>query len=152
MNEKAKGLYYGLPLGVNGLIAIILGCIGMIYQAITPVSGFAMSLNSGYERIVKSMETACDNLKFLTAFGIVFVGVGIVLLCVKPKMQNSVLHKVLWFVPLGIIVVFALINFIPILKYINYWKQGTLLDLIDMLFGDDVVNRCKERLEKFGGA
>jgi|GEM_PF-5860143 len=116
IDKKSKSTY-SLPTFVNGVLAVILGSVGMMYEAMVPVSGYARSISREYDRAVILMGAAVDRLKFLVGLGVLMIIAGVILVFVKPIKKNEVINNVLWFVPMAVSIIFVLANYGQIFSY-----------------------------------
>lgn len=115
--QQTSKFAYSLPAFANGILAVVLGAIGMIYVANAPVYGAARYFDKNYDRAVRAFYAASDRLGFLAGFGVALLVLGAIVFFLKPKKRNLVLNKVLWFVPMAVIILYALINYITIFGF-----------------------------------
>ena len=113
--KQASKKPYGPHIALNGLLALILGCIAMAYRALTKT--YSSVKWTEYRSAVNLMYAASDRLAYLAILGAVLFVLGIILCFIQPAKTNPVVNKVLWFVPMALIILFAVINYIPIFKF-----------------------------------
>jgi hypothetical protein len=101
---------------LNGILSIVLGCIPMIYEAVTPISGVARTISKSYDSAVKEMVMAVDKLEVLVAVGSILIIVAILLNFI-PHKEDDKIKRVLIIVPLGLTLLWSLINYIPLIDF-----------------------------------
>lgn len=111
-----KKIKYSVATLINGLLSLILGCISMMYQANTPVSGFKKGQDTMYKNIVSKMDASVDRLKVLVAVGIILIITSFVFKIVKHTETKQILI-ILFLVPFVIIVLYAIFNYIPLFTF-----------------------------------
>ena len=100
----------------NGVLSLILGIIPMMYQALTPVNGFRRSGDNMYEYTVSKMNVSVDLLKVLVVVGIILIIAAIIFKIVKHN-ETKQMQKLLMFIPLAVILLYSIINYIPIFEF-----------------------------------
>lgn len=75
--------YYGLPLLINGILAIICGCMASMVEAFTDILGFYN--DTLYRKLVHTWHSTAAVCKLWAFAGVALAIVGIVLLKVKPR-------------------------------------------------------------------
>ena len=120
-NQKQSKIATVIPFFANGILAILLAVIGREIWGNQTVVGFYRSIDADYARVLDTSRAGYEGLYYLIWFGVVLLVVGIVMSFLKPIKSNAKLKTILWLVPMLIIIVFAIINYIPIIDYqINY--------------------------------
>ena len=119
--QKQKNSAVLLPTFINATFALALGIIGQILGSVTKIYGSLRGAND-YGRAADAFVNASGRLALLTVFGVILFVIGIIFLIAKLKTSNSTLKHILWFVPMGITVVYAFINYIPIINFLLNWK------------------------------
>ena len=111
--QKVK-FVLGIPVMVNGLLAVILGLIGKIKQETTKYTYIASN-----PQAVKSMRSAGNRFLGLFIIGLLLIAAGVVAgkFLEKYTQDNPLMKKIVWLAPLAVIVLFTIINFIPILSF-----------------------------------
>ena len=88
----------------------------MIYQANTPISGYQKGIDSAYNHAVLRFYSSVDRMKVLVAIGIVMLVLSVIFKVVKPK-ESKQTAAILMIVPFAVIVLYSIINYIPILAF-----------------------------------
>ena len=131
--SSKSGLYYGLPVLLNGILGSVLALLGVLFFA-GRHSGAAASVleeyseyNSKYENEYLSFlsyKKAASNMDCFLLIGIVLIIIGIIIWIasgmINPK-KNNVIRILLWTIPLAIVLLTAIMLYAPCLSYIiNY--------------------------------
>lgn len=107
---------YSVAALINGVLSLILGCIPMLYYAMTPVSGAKRRIDPTYDRMVSEMNAAVDRLKVLVVAGVILIGLSIVFKIIKPA-ETKLGSKLLLFVPLAFILLYAIFNYASVFQF-----------------------------------
>jgi len=107
---------YSVAVLVNGFLSLISGCIAMLYQAMTPVSGTQKRIDPVYANVVSKMDASVDGLKLLVPVGVILLIVSFVFKKVNHTETKTGALAVFW-IPFVIIVLFSIINYIPLLNF-----------------------------------
>lgn len=111
--RKQNRFLYTLPCFINGLLSLIFGAIGRIYSSITITYGV---VGGSYAIAVNNMKNAVDRLNVLLVIGALLITMSLIFSFVKTK-ENRTISKILWFVPLGLVLLYSVINYIPIIHF-----------------------------------